>query len=586
MLHGRVSFQLASASLATLALHLSATARGGEHWIEAQTAKLTAQVPGAGALFGRAIDHEGTWAVFGAPLADNSFGTDAGTCYVFGLSAGRWEQVAELIGSGGSSTDLFGESVAISGSTIVVGAYLDDPLGFSNAGSAYVFEYCNGAWVETAKLVHPNPSSGDRFGYRVAIAGDTILVTSQSDATCALRAGSAFVFERADAGTPDDRCDDSWWMQAELQPSTCEAMAEFGSSADVLENGRIAIGAPSEDVAGVNSGAVYFYERLGNVWQETAKLVAADALDGDAFGGAVSLSGDRLLIGAAFDDDPEVDRGSAYVFRQIAGTWFLERKLTGSSGQAGHMFGFDVEIDGELLVIGGFGADDAGVATGAVHLFRYSDSNSWLEEQRITPTDASAGDEFGIGLALVDSTVFCGAQRDDDNNTNSSGSAYVFALSYGGFQRFGFGDGVSTACPCGNDSLPGLEQGCRNSLGRGGSLSIAGSDSAAADNFMMLGCNLLPANPALLFHGTTAVNGGTGTVFGNGLRLVGGFVVRAGVRSPDSLGCASWGPGIGATNSWPVGLPVHFQVWYRDPFHASCGAFFNLTNGVTVNFRP
>jgi hypothetical protein len=217
-------------------------------------------------------------------------------------------------------------------------------------------------------------------------------------------------------------------------------------------------------------------------------------------------------------------------------------------------------------------------------LFRRSGS-AWTEDQHITSGDAAAGDEFGAGFALDGTTMLIGAQRDDDA-FNSSGSAYAFTLSSGNFSRFGFGDGSGSACPCGNFSHPRLAQGCVNSSGWGGKLSIAGSDSAALDDFRLLADNLLPGKPALMFHGPGVINGGAGVVFGNGLRLVGGQVRRAGIFVPDSMGRAAWGPGLGSTSPWVSGSSRHFQVWYRDPAHYTCGDVFNLTNAVTVTFQP
>jgi hypothetical protein len=111
-------------------------------------------------------------------------------------------------------------------------------------------------------------------------------------------------------------------------------------------------------------------------------------------------------------------------------------------------------------------------------------------------------------------------------------------------------------------------------------------DSASADDLRLVAWNLLPANPALLFTGPIALNGGAGEVFGNGLRLVGGHIIRRDVLAPDTGGRAIFGPGLGGNNPWLPDSTVHFQVWYRDPFHGACGAVFNLTNGVSVTFLP
>jgi hypothetical protein len=566
----------------TILLAGNVSAQSGKQWIEAQEAKIEASTPSASALFGRSVAKYGDLAVIGAPLDDNSSGSDAGAAYIFRLVVNTWTEVAEILGSAGSSTDLFGESVAVSGNTVVAGAYLDDPGNLNAAGSAYVFTECSGLWTEIAQLLDPFPAVGDHFGSRVAIDGERIVVGCNLDDSCAVDAGSAFVFARHDPGTPANPCDDSWILEAQLLPSNCQVGQGFGASV-AIQGDRIAVGAPLDDTPEQDRGSVTIFERVGTAWFQREKLTAPDGVAMDGFGNSIALSGDTILIGASLDDSPEVDRGSAYVFRLIAGAWGLEQQLTGSGGAAADLFGFSVDVDGDLAIVSSLDSNDAGASTGSLCLFRRTNS-VWTEAQHVTSGDAAAGDEFGAGLALDGTTMLIGAQRDDDA-FNSSGSAYAFTLSSGNFTRFGFGDGSGTACPCGNFSHPRLAQGCVNSSGWGGKLSIAGSDSAAQDDFRLLADNLLPGKPALMFHGPTMVNGGAGLVFGNGLRLVGGQIKRGGVFVPDSLGRAAWGPGLGSGFPWVSGSTRHFQVWYRDPAGYSCGDVFNLTNAVTVTFQ-
>jgi hypothetical protein len=88
-----------------------------------------------------------------------------------------------------------------------------------------------------------------------------------------------------------------------------------------------------------------------------------------------------------------------------------------------------------------------------------------------------------------------------------------------------FGDGSGTACPCGNNSTVGDGEGCRNSLGRGGLLALAGTPSVSNDTATLEG-EKMPNSSALYFQGTTRVSGGAGNVFGDGLQCAGGSVIR------------------------------------------------------------
>jgi hypothetical protein len=151
-------------------------------------------------------------------------------------------------------------------------------------------------------------------------------------------------------------------------------------------------------------------------------------------------------------------------------------------------------------------------------------------------------------------------------------------------QAFCFCTGSGTAAPCGNTSTAG--RGCRNSSGLGAILAGAGSASVTANDLTLTAAGLLPNQPALLFAGNNAVNGGNGTHFGDGLRCAGGGLARLGIRFPNAQGVASWGPNLGALGGWSAGQTRRLQGWYRDPQNSPCGNPFNLTNGYEVTFTP
>ncbi len=150
------------------------------------------------------------------------------------------------------------------------------------------------------------------------------------------------------------------------------------------------------------------------------------------------------------------------------------------------------------------------------------------------------------------------------------------------FLSFCSGDGSGTLCPCGNGAAAG--EGCANSSGVGGKLSATGTPSVALDDMVLHAAQLLPGQPGLLFAGNNAVAGGAGAIFGDGLRCAGGALARLGVRLPNALGAASWGPGLGASGGWSAGQVRRFQIWYRDPVGSPCGSGFNLSNGLEVTF--
>ncbi len=151
------------------------------------------------------------------------------------------------------------------------------------------------------------------------------------------------------------------------------------------------------------------------------------------------------------------------------------------------------------------------------------------------------------------------------------------------------GDGTQTACPCGNNSPVGANQGCVNSFGLGAALRGAGVASVASDS-LVLTCSNLPAMaPCLFFQGTSQSNGGAGSPFGDGLRCVAGTVVRLATKSA-SGGVASYpgalDPPISVRGSVPANSTRYYQAWYRNAAAFCTSAPFNLSQGVAVQWTP
>jgi hypothetical protein len=153
---------------------------------------------------------------------------------------------------------------------------------------------------------------------------------------------------------------------------------------------------------------------------------------------------------------------------------------------------------------------------------------------------------------------------------------------------FCFGDGSATACPCGNSSLVGNNEGCLSSLGTGGKLVASGTPSLAADTVVLAGTQM-PNSSALYFQGTTQVGGGLGAVFGDGLRCAGGTVVRLGTKA-NAVGASQF-PAVGDPSVSVKGLVAApgvrtYQCWYRNAATFCTVSTFNLTNGVQLTWSP
>ena len=158
-----------------------------------QLAKLLPDDGAANDLFGWPVAISGATAIVGARHNDDK-GADSGSAYLFDITTGR--QIAKLLPDDGAAGDNFGNSVAISGPTAIVGAHRDDENGIFS-GSAYLFDTTTGRQI--AKLLADDGAAGDRFGGSVGISGATAIVGARFDDDNGTSSGSAYLFDAAGA---------------------------------------------------------------------------------------------------------------------------------------------------------------------------------------------------------------------------------------------------------------------------------------------------------------------------------------------------------------------------------------------------
>jgi len=389
--------------------------RSGSTW--SQQAKLTASDAAAGDRFGYTVAVNGETAVIGAYGNDDG-GTNSGSAYIFIRSGTTWSEQAKLTASDAAAGDNFGISVAVSGNTAVIGAYLDDDGG-TNSGAAYVFTRSGTTWNQQAKLTASDAAADDWFGYSVAVSGDTAVIGADGDDDGGNSSGAAYVFVRS--GT-------TWSQQAKLTASDAAADDRFGASVAV-DGDTAVIGAYRDDDGGADSGAAYVFIRSGTTWSQQAKLTASDAAADDQFGRSVAVDGDTAVIGAHRDDDSATNSGSAYVFTRSGTTWSQQAKLTASDAAANDYFGKSVAVDGNTAVIGAYGDDaNGGTDSGSAYVFTRS-GTAWSQQAKMTASDAAANDWFGYSVAVSGDTAVIGVPFDDNDSGTDSGSAYVFVRS-------------------------------------------------------------------------------------------------------------------------------------------------------------
>jgi hypothetical protein len=418
--------------------------------------------------------------------SDNS-ANGAGAAYVFIRNGNTWSQQAYLKASNTGANDNFGVSVAISGDTVVVGAFAEtsNAIGVNgnqndnsanDAGAAYVFTRNGNTWSQQAYLKASNTELEDRFGSAVVIAGDTVVIGALGEDSNAsgvdgnqvnnsiASAGAAYVFIRSG---------NTWNQQAYLKASNSGENDFFGNSL-AIDSNTLLVGASGEasntsgvngnssDNSAENAGAAYVFTRNTNTWSQQAYLKASNTEINDQFGFSVAIASNTAVLSANAEDSNATGidgdqsdnsasiAGAAYVFTRSGNSWSQQAYLKAANTEAGDQFGFSVAIASDTVVIGalldssnanvvdGDQSDNSANSAGAAYVFNRNGS-SWSQQAYLKATNAEMNDNFGVSAAISGETIVIGAFSEasnttevngnqSDNSANSAGAAYVFNL--------------------------------------------------------------------------------------------------------------------------------------------------------------
>ncbi len=337
---------------------------GSNNWI--QIAKLLPSDGASEDFFGYSLSISGDTIVVGA-LGDSDNGLASGSTYIFERDwggANKWGQVAKLLASDGNEFDLFGKSVSVSGELILVGAYQGETNGLPT-GAAYVFERNLGGtnnWGQVAKLVASDGSVGDWFGDFVAISDETAVIGADGHDYNGQQSGAAYIFERNAGGT------NSWGQVAKLLALDGTSGDQFGSVA--ISQDLVLVGASTDDQNGQYAGSAYVFGRKHggpNKWGQIVKILPSDGQSPDQFGAFLSILNDTAVVGSIRDASNGLESGSAYVFyRDMGGSnkWGQVAKIYPSGASPFDAFGIPaMSIDAIVI-----GAKKSQVP-GAVYIF-------------------------------------------------------------------------------------------------------------------------------------------------------------------------------------------------------------------------
>jgi len=321
----------------------------------------------------------------------------------------------------GESQDLFGTSVSISGNFAIVGAILDEET-FGGQGSASFYHFNGSQWVFQQKITDVVPELGAKFGNSVCISGTYAIVGAPEDGMVNL--GSASIYEYN--GT-------NWVLMQKITDSSPNFNAFFGVSVSISGNYAI-IGAYGDDVGpGATTGSASVFEYNGTNWVLMQQIVDATGGPDDWFGSSVSVSDDRVIVGAYKDDDGSfIDEGSASIYEFNGTNWVLMQKVTDNSGVVGAFFGRSVSLSGDYAIIGAPGEDVGGnFDQGSASIFNFNGTN-WLFKQKLFDPGGAPNHQFGASVSISGNLCITGTPGDDVQSTPNQGSATIF-------QRVGIG---------------------------------------------------------------------------------------------------------------------------------------------------
>jgi len=353
-----------------------------------------------------------------------------------------------------SANDEFGLSVAAVGNNILVGAWMDDTVG-PDAGAAYLFDSA-GNLLRT--FPNPEPAAGVHFGLAVGGMGNNLLITSWQYQAGGMDAGAAYLYDGAGNllqkfSIPNSPGGD-WFgvsvaalgnnvfvgadgvsagatkagvvYQFDATTGNCVHTflnpqpnygAQFGHSIAVLGN-RILIGAPWDNVLAPDAGAAYLFDATNGALLRIFRKVAPSAGD-EEFGYGLAMAANNILITAVKDDALARDSGVAYLFD--AGTGGLLHTILNPHPGVDDQFGISATAVGNNFAVGAYFDDRGAVDAGAAYLF--DPAGNFLQVfQKPTP---ALGDKLGSSLAALGNNVIVGA-RGDDTGATDAGAAYLF----------------------------------------------------------------------------------------------------------------------------------------------------------------
>ncbi len=344
--------------------------------------------------FGFCVEISGDYAIVGSPMEEEK-GVNAGAAYIYKYSNGIWELDSKIMPEDLTAENYFGWSVAIDGDYAIVGA----PYQVSRMGMAYIFKHVDGIW-ELQDKVSDN-IYGNYFGWSVAIHGDRAAVGAVGPT------GGAYIFTR--------NTDESWSEEGSITENNEFVGLDFGKSISLYDN-YLVVASAQDDEVGLRAGAGYVYRIIDATgWQFHKKLMPSDGGNNDAFGTSVAISSDYIAVGSYAHMTSGINTGAVYIYDRNDNL-NEQAKFVAEDASYWHNFGHSLSISNDYILVGARNAT-------ASYIFNY-DGIEWKQYSKISPEDISNNKSYGCSVSMEGGNLLVGACEANANGSASGAAFF------------------------------------------------------------------------------------------------------------------------------------------------------------------
>lgn len=362
-------------------------------------------------------------AISGSTAAVAAFSSDetvAGTVYLYDAQE-SWRLIAEV--NSQHRSDDFAKKIILDNKLLIVSAERDDSRGI-NSGAVYIFEHISASypqrWQQTAKIIATDTQAGDRFGSSITLKEDILYIGAPLHGQ-----GKIYIYRR-DA-------ENRWQLTDSIQPIDPQA-SRFGTA--ISQDGiSLIIGAPYTDTPnsstltkqpnqgfaiskgdvidpGIESGAIYVYQRTSGHWQQTARLSSTNLETADHLGENIALEGD--IIAASIKHKDVFDHlraGVVYVYKRVENEWQEDSALVASKPNVGANFGNSFSLLNGQIVVGANKVHANGFNSGQVYLFSRDSSGTWTLIHQQANANLKAHSQLGISVAFSSKYILAASRH-------------------------------------------------------------------------------------------------------------------------------------------------------------------------------